>query len=97
MSTYESLVGITVKRPDMDEWKAWTSTLKTGDVVLVCEYPSNRSIYKVDVRVTPTGKVYLNDRHSRDRKDWAKNMVTSTPGGGDRFIVPLPVPLGGGK
>ncbi len=88
MTATRYISDIVVQKMSHADWSAWVKTLKTGDVVIVCYYAGGRAIYKATVRVTPTGKVFLEGR--RDRLDWGKHQSTSTPGGGERFIAPLP-------
>ncbi len=84
----EGLKTRTVARPNETEWRAWVATLKTGDVVIVCDWVRSEVIFKASVRVTPTGKVYLADA-VRERTDWGRRMATYIPGGGERFIAPV--------
>ena len=88
------LSSIQVRRPGeyTAEWNAWIESLKTGDEVLVCNWISKCAIYRAAVRVTPTGRIHIADR--RDRADWRSPCV-HVPGGGDRFISPVPQDLGG--
>lgn len=83
----EAVRGIVVQRPIEREWRAWISTLRTGDTVLVCYEVGGESIYKDQVRVTPAGKVFVGDDR---RTNWSKSPVMYVLGGGRRFIAPVP-------
>lgn len=91
MTAHRFISDFVVEKMPRDEWAAWVKNLKTGDVVIVCYYAGGQAIHKAAVRVSPTGKVFLDGR--RDRTDWGKYQRTTTPGGGDRFIAPLPAEL----
>jgi hypothetical protein len=82
--------GVRVQRPGerRAEWGAWLARLKTGDEVLVCHCETGQSIFIDRVRVTPTGRIHI----GRDRINWRAEGV-HVPGGGDRFIAPIPPSL----
>jgi hypothetical protein len=81
--------GLVLPKPEHVTWLAWIGTLKTGDKVLVCRYPDCTAIFETTVRVDAKGKVRLNDG---SREEWSGYMVKSLPGGGDRFLAPVPAP-----
>jgi hypothetical protein len=95
VSAHRVVEGVVVQRMPLHAWRAWVKTLKTGDVVLVCHSHNGRSIFRASVRVTPTGKVFLDTNRTgqHSRTDWGMEQVTYSPGGGDRTIVPLPPEL----
>lgn len=75
-------------RPRTEDWNKWVRTLKTGDLVMVRYAGSDKAIFCVRVRVTKMGRVLL-ENHGRDRCDWSRGVV-SLPGGGERYISPVP-------
>jgi hypothetical protein len=73
-----------------EAFRAWVRTLKTGDVVLVCDWFRCRAVVQTTVKVTPSGRVYLPHYEAASRVDWGKSFRIDRPGAGDRFIAPLP-------
>ena len=87
----QAVSNVTVKRWFSEErFRAWVRTLKTGDVVLVCDWSSGRAIVKTSVKITPKGRVYLPHYNGSSRTNWGASSSIYSAGAGRRFIAPLP-------
>lgn len=78
---------IDVFKRSMKDFYVWVGELKTGDTVGVYERAPQRFVHTAKVRITTTGRIYIDDYK---RVDWSRSDWIRISGAGTRFIGPVP-------